>query len=253
MKKMLFVFISAYLMPVAFSQSTEITVNEDNKTVNIRFENKKKKGYFNATQFGMLMGNRQTTEQYPYYYGPYYDYLRLYSSSLYYPPYYNNHTRETMQVTPSITMTNGYMFNEHWAAGIGVGFEIFDRNLFPVFADVRYTLWDDKISPFFAFKTGYSISSFKKKHYDDWLYFDFEPYSVSNADLRNYGGFMFNPEMGVKVPLSENADLMFTVAYRLQKTKTKIKQKQDNYPYFDEWKHKESLNRLSFGMAIMFR
>jgi hypothetical protein len=157
-----------------------------------------------------------------------------------------------MQVSPSVTMTNGYKFNEYWAAGIGIGFEIFDRNYFPVFADIRYTLWDDKVSPFFAVKTGYSIGNLKKKRYDDWLYLDFEPYSVYNADLRNYGGFMLNPEMGVKIPLSENADLLFTVAYRYQKTKSKVTQSYD-YGQYDAWEHKENLNRLSFGVAIMFR
>ena len=255
MKKLLFVIISAFLMPAAFSQSIAIDANANNKEVNIRFENKKKKGYFNSTQIGMLMGNQQTTERYPYIY---YDY-RLLSSSIAYPAYYNYNTREKLQVAPSFTMTNGYMFNEHWAAGIGVGFEIFDHNLFPVFADIRYTLWDNKISPFFALKTGYSFSSFKKKHYDDTIYLDYEPYSVHNADIRNYGGFMLNPEMGIKVPLGENADLMFTVAYRYQKTKTEITQKIDPYTsssslaYFNEWEHKESLNRMSFGVAIMFR
>ena len=249
MKKLLFVIISAFLMPAAFSQSIAIDANAENKEVNICFENKKKKGYFNSTQIGMLMGNRQVTERIPYYY-----YGGL-SSSVYYPQYLHN-TREKLQIAPSFTMTNGYMFNEHWATGVGVGFEIFDHNLFPVFADIRYTLWDNKISPFFALKTGYSFSSFKKKHYDDTIYLDYEPYSVHNADIRNYGGFMLNPEMGIKVPLGENADLMFTVAYRYQKTKTEITQKIDpstSSTYFNEWEHKESLNRMSFGVAIMFR
>jgi hypothetical protein len=156
-----------------------------------------------------------------------------------------------MQTAPSVTMTHGYMFNAHWGAGIGVGFEIFDRNLFPVFADIRYTLWDDKISPFFAVKTGYALGSIKTKHYDN-LTLDFEPYYLYNADFRNYGGFMLHPEMGVTVPLSKTADLLFTVAYRYQRTKSVATQKQDNN-FYDRWVHRESLNRLSFGVAIMFR
>jgi hypothetical protein len=244
MKKFFFVILSVFLMPATYSQSTGGDVHTDHKEVNIRFENRKKKGYYNTTQIGMLMGNRQISGRIPYYYPSYLSYV---------PPYYfNNYTRTELQFSPSVTMTNGYMFNEHWAAGIGVGFEIFDRNLFPVFADIRYTLWDAKISPFFAVKTGYAIGNLKKKHYENQLYFDFEPYYAYNADLRNYGGFMLHPEMGVKVPLGENADLMFTVAYRYQKTKTKVTQKYD-YAHFDEWKNKASLNRLSFGVAIMFR
>jgi hypothetical protein len=145
-------------------------------------------------------------------------------------------------------MTNGYMFNEHWTAGVGVGFEIFDHNHFPVFIDVRHTLWDDKVSPFFAVKTGYAIGNLKKEHYDD-LYLNYGEY-YNNVYFRNHGGFMLHPEMGVKIPLSENADLMFTVAYRYQKTKTTVS---EDYGQRRNWEHKESLNRLSFGVAVMFR
>jgi hypothetical protein len=217
---------------------------------------KNKKGYFNTTQISMLMGNRQVTEwnSYPYSYYPTTGYLYwLSSSSIAYP---SPNSRTEIQFSPSVTMTNGYRFNEHWAAGIGVGFEIFHHNLFPVFADVRYTLWDNKVSPFLGLKTGYAISSFKKKHCDG-KYLDFEPYYVNNADIRNYGGFILNPEMGVKVTLSEKADFLVTVAYRHQKTKTTVKQNYGygphDYAYFNEWDHKASLNRLSFGIGIMFK
>jgi len=66
----------------------------------------------------------------------------------------------------------------------------------------------------------------------------------------NHGGFMFHPEMGVKVPLSEKADLLFTVAYRYQRMQTVGTQ---HYGMSYEWRHTEKMNRLSFGLAIMFR
>ena len=222
MKKILFIILSAFLVPAAFSQN----VNED---INNRFKNRKQEGYFNTTQISMLMGNRPINENNQ--------------------GYYNART----EFFPSVTMTNGYMLDKHWAAGIGVGFEIFDRNLFPVFADVRYTLRDNKVSPFFVFKMGNAFGNFKKKHYDN-MYFNYEPYYVSNADFRNYGGFLLHPEMGVKIPLSENADLMFTVAYRYQKIKSKIIQNGITCSsYYGEEEYKSSFNRLSFGVAIMFR
>ena len=247
MKKVFLVSLSAFLMLNAFPQSSE------NEEVSIRFETRKKQGYFNTTQISMLMGNRQITERVPYYYpwSLYSEVAYPYWSSVAYPYYYYSNTRTELQVSPSVTMTNGYIFNEHWTAGIGVGFEIFDRNLFPFFADVRYTLWDSKVSPFFAIKTGYAFGA-KKKHYDG-IQLDFDPYYVYNVDIRNWGGFMFHPEMGVKVPLSENADLLFTVAYRHQKTKTKVEQKMDSSIYYQNWENESSLNRLSFGVAIMFR
>ena len=181
--------------------------------------------YFNATHIGLLMGNRTLNQQNSY-----------------------NYEART-ELFPSVTMTNGYMFNDHWAAGIGVGYEIFDRNLFPLFADIRYTLWGGKLSPFFALKTGYAFSNFKKKHYD-YISIPHEPYNVNNAYYKKDGGFMLYPEIGVKVPISDNADFMFTVAYRYQKTKSTVSQ---DFGQRSKWEHKESLNRLSFGVGIMFR
>lgn len=208
-------FIAAFMMPAAFSQS------------DIRFENRKTTGYFNTTQVSMLMGNRKISERANY------NYLGLYK----------------LQVAPSVTMTNGVMLNENWAAGVGLGIEIFDQNLFPVFADIRYTVRDHNISPFFAIKMGHAYSDLKKKHHDD-LYVDFAPYYANNAWLRHYGGFMMSTEMGVKFPLSENADLLFTAAYRHQKTRSVISQ---DFGQRNRWKHQTSMNRLSLGVAIMFR
>ena len=212
MKKIAFVILFATLMLDAFTQSAN-------------FENRKTKGYYNTTQISLLMGNRPSNE---------------YSQNSYYYP--------RTETFPSVTMTNGIIFDERWAAGIGVGFEIFDRNLFPVFIDIRHTLRDNNVSPFFAFKMGHAFGGFKK-HYDNLTLYH-SPYYVSNADYKRSGGFMLSPEMGVKFPLNEKTDLLFTVAYRHQKIKSKISQ---GFGWRQEWEYKESLNRLSFGAAIMFR
>jgi len=208
MKKIVFVIISAFLMPAAFSQD------------------KKTEGYFNTTQIGMLMGNRKMSER-----------SNRYAAD------------NKLQFNPSLTMTNGYMFNEKVAIGIGVGYEIFDHNHFPVFVDIRRTMCDSKTLPFFALKMGYAIGNLKKKHYDE-LYLDYGGY-YNDVYFKYCGGFMLHPEMGVKIPISENADLLFTVAYRYQKIKSKVTQ--NDRPGWDNVsEHKESVNRMSFGVAIMF-
>ena len=186
------------------------------------------KSFYATAQVAMLMGSRQISELTP-------------SLSV---------TRFEMQVAPSITLTAGHIFNEHWAAGAGAGFEMFDHHQFPVFADVRYTLWNAGASPFFALKTGYSFGNFKKKEYDH-LNLAHDPYHVTGVQFRNYGGWMLHPEMGVKLPLGEKADVLFTVAYRFQRSKSTI-YRSDGMLY-DEWKQKGSIYRLSFGIAAMFR
>ena len=231
MKKIFLAILAVFLMPNVFPQ----------QNANIRFENRKNSGYFNITQVNLLMGNRQIAER--FWTGGWWQSVP------------HNYTRSEFQITPSITMTNGWMFNEHWMAGIGVGFEMFGHTHFPVFADIRYTLRSNTVSPFFAVKSGYSFGNFRKKHYDN-LILDFLPHTVSDAYLRNHGGFMLQPEIGVKIPLSVSADLLLTVAYRHQKTRSIVTQTRiHSTETFDshEWEHKASLNRLSFGVAIMFR
>jgi len=195
-----------------------------------------------------MFGNSQSVDRIPFNMPGYSSSFPFVSpNTVYYQPI----ARNTLAVSPSFTISNGYMFNEHWAAGAGVGFEIFDYNLFPLFAELRYTLWDYKISPFVAVKGGYSFGGFKAVHYDE-LYLNWPPKYINDAELRHYGGLMFHPEIGVKIPLNENSDLMFTAAYRVQKTKSVARKEYENGQY-DEWEHNEDNNRLSLGIAIMFR
>ena len=211
-------YLTAFILCFVF-----LTVNESQAQDII-----KKKGYFNSTQAAMLMGT-----------------MKVYNRPV---------TTTEFQISPSVTMTNGYMFNEHWAMGAGVGIEIFEYNSFPVFADFRYTFSDNKVSPFLAFKTGYAFCDFRTKHYDD-ISFNFPPYNERDADVRYYGGFLLNPELGISISLNDNSDLLFTVAYRYQKTKTRVTTETniDDYYNKNQWVNKAGLDRLSFGVAIMFR
>jgi hypothetical protein len=247
MKKIYFIILSLFPTLSIFAQSgKEVNLNVENNEIHSRFNNRKEKGFYNIMQVSLLFGNSQLTDRTSYY-TPYCTNSSTYVAPVYYYPY----TRTILTVTPSFTITNGYKFNENWAAGAGVGFEILDHNLFPLFAELRYTLWDHKISPFVVVKGGYSFGSFKAKHYDE-LYLNWSPYYINDTGFRHYGGFMVHPEIGVKVPLSENSDLLFTATYRYQKTKSVARKEYDN-DQFDEWEHNEYINLLSFGLAIMFR
>jgi len=250
MKKIYLISLSLLLTFSIFAQSgKEVNLNSENNETHTSFNTRKEKGFYNLMQISFLFGNSQIADRTIINYTPYYpDNYQDFAPNT---GYNNNNTPTRSAVAPSFTITNGYMFNKHWAAGAGIGFEIFDHNLFPLFAELRYTLWDHTISPFFVVKGGYSFSNFKSKHYDE-LNLNWYPYYLSDAGLRHYGGLMVHPEIGVKVPLSKNSDLLFTAAYRYQKTKSVARKDYEN-GQFDEWEHKEEINRLSFGVAIMFR
>ena len=245
MKRILPVFVFCFLFMTNI-EAQDIRINSDDPGVTIQTGTKKKKGYYNTTQISLLMGTTQVAHSNRIYYD-YYGVARIA-----YPQSYETTTE--MQISPSVTMTNGYMFNEHWAMGLGVGIEIFDFNQFPVFADIRYTLSDKKVAPFFALKTGYAFGNFRAKHHHE-ISFNYPPYYATDASVRHYGGFMMNPEMGISISLSDHADLLFTVAYRYQKTKTRVttETSYDDYYNADQWDNKAGLDRLSFGVAIMFR
>lgn len=249
MKRIYFIILSLLLTLSTFAQSgIEVNLNGESNKINSSLLDRKEKGFYNIMHVSLLIGAGQFANK-PAYYTPYQAH-----SSTYIAPnhvYYYPDLLTKLTVAPSFTITNGYMFNEHWAAGAGVGFEIFNYNLYPLFAELRYTLWDHKISPFVVIKSGYSFAGFKAKHFDE-LYLDWPPYFINDTRLRNYGGFILHPEVGVKVPLNENSDLLFTAAYQYQKTKS-IARKEYDQGQFDEWEHIEEINRLSFGIAIMFR
>lgn len=248
MKKICFLNLSLlFTVSIFAQQAKEVNLKIENQEIQSPSDSRNEKGFYSIMQIGFLLGNTQFTDRTTYR-TPYNTYIHSVSPA---PSYYYPYTRTILTVAPSFTITNGYRFDRHWAAGVGVGFEIFDHNLFPLFAEIRYTLWDDKISPFVVVKGGYSFGSFNSTHYDD-LNMNWSPYSVNDVKLRNYGGFMFNPEIGVKVPLNRNSDLLISAAYRYQKTKSLVRKDYDE-TQFDEWEHKEDINRLSFSVAFMFR
>ena len=209
MKKIFLAILSVFLIPNAFSQSDEN-----------RFENRKTSGYYNITQASVLMGIRKLSDQ---------------------PMYYHNYPN--VFVAPSVTMINGIIANEYVALGIGVGVEFFEYTLFPVFFDFRRVFNDNDVSPFFTLKIGYSIADIKKKYIDNH-----QPNNPNKPYFKNQGGFMLNPEIGVKIPMSENSDLLLTVAYRYQKINTKDLQWTGHLN-----ENETSMNLLSFGVAFMFR
>ena len=227
MKQIIAALLLCFLSLTDIVAQAQDIINTEYPGVATQAGAKKKKGYYNTTQASLLFGT-----------------IKGNSSS--------SSTTE-LQISPSVTMTNGYMFNEHWAMGLGLGIEIFDSNLYPLFADIRYTFSDNKVSPFIALKTGYAFGNFRAKHHDE-ITLNFPPFNATDVDVRHYGGFLLNPEIGISISLNNDSDLMFTIAYRYQKTKTNVIEiYEDDYYSKTQWENKANLDKLSFGIAIMFK
>ncbi len=134
MKKIAIISLSFILFLISFAQiNKENSTNPDKNEIHTFFDIRMEKGFYSIMQVSLMLGNNQSIQRIANYY-PYP------SSSLIAPILSYPYASNSLAVAPSIAITNGYMFNEHWAAGAGVGFEIFDHNLFPLFAELRYTL-----------------------------------------------------------------------------------------------------------------
>ncbi|HEX2900279.1 MAG TPA: hypothetical protein VHS96_11230 [Bacteroidia bacterium] len=95
-------------------------------------------------------------------------------------------------------LIGGYQINRLFTLGIGLGLHGYgpgEMLLLPVFADGRLHFPQKKWTPYIALDMGYAFS----------------------LDTLERGGFLLNPSVGGRFPLSDNTALGFGIGLRLQK------------------------------------
>ena len=146
-------------------------------------------------------------------------------------------------MVPSVVNINGYRFNDYVSMGVGVGMTALSYTIFPIFADLRVTLFEGDLSPIVVVKGGYAFSSSKKEIFQNAYY---------NVDYKNRGGGMFNPELGFKLKMTERADFMLTIGYWFQHVSSEMKPKDESI--INQIHHRTSdLNRLSLSISFLFK
>ena len=143
---------------------------------------------------------------------------------------------------PSVVMIYGSRINKHVSLGLGAGMTSFSYIVFPVFADLRFTLFTGNLSPVIALKGGYSIAKNKKEIFPDQYY----------GDYKNTGGGMLNPELGFKVTMTERADFLLTIGYYYQHLKSEINSNPGS-SYSMKHERFSDINRLSFTIGFLFK
>ena len=166
-----------------------------------------KTGYFNLTEIGVLTGN---------------------------------HTNGSKALT--LLNISQWKFKNGLATGIGVGIEFSNETYLPVVADIRYYLRDRQPMPFFSFQTGYSIpigGSFSPSAYNGYW-----SSSVYYSATKAKGGFLFNPSVGIQIPVNENLALLFSAGYRWMRY---------NYEGDKDYRLDIEVSRLSLKIGLLFK
>jgi hypothetical protein len=145
---------------------------------------------------------------------------------------------------PSLTMVNGYQFNQHIFAGIGVGYEHYDFGVMPVFLEAKYLFRSDILTPFVSVKVGGSVP-LQSHMEDNW----------GRSGNKTYGGALFAPEVGIMLPLGNADAFILSVGYHYQQLSY------DSPTYY--WHLSESTevkrrvftnyNRISIRVSFLFR
>jgi len=140
-------------------------------------------------------------------------------------------------IIPSFQNITGILLREHVGIGLGVGVEPFEYVVFPVFINSNYFFNFRKTAPYFSVKAGYAFANSHKKL--NYVYY--------YGDYSNKGGFMLNPEIGLRIKMPY-FDMTLSGGYRFQHLESRILQEGSLYTY----KHKVDYNRATFTLGIMF-
>lgn len=169
-------------------------------------------GLFNATSIGVLSGSSQNRQAAPF----------------------------------SFQSLLLYQFNEHIAAGAGLGIDFLEETYIPVVADLRYYLRGTRFSPFIFAQTDYSVPSSKKadqqiinNYYSIWPY----PYPEPE-EVKPRGGFLLNPGFGVRHMFHNEFGLEISFSYRYQRL---------NYEYNTDTRLEIDYSRLNIRIGILFQ
>ncbi|PKP34461.1 MAG: hypothetical protein CVU00_06775 [Bacteroidetes bacterium HGW-Bacteroidetes-17] len=139
------------------------------------------KGYYNATNFGILAGSTKNENKAPF----------------------------------SFMMINGYGVTDQIAVGIGFGAEFLQESYLPLVLDARYYFRKQKLSPFIFFQGGYSVPLDNETERYHLIYYSsiWSGYDI----MKPKGGWLINPGVGIKSMFSENLGITFSIAYRFQR------------------------------------
>lgn len=162
--------------------------------------------------------------------------------------YYNQSTaallfgegQEGFQPKPSLTMVNGWQWGQRVFTGMGIGYEYFNRGVLPLFAESKFMIGTESVSPFLSFRIGYSFPVGKHTSTDYYT-------SVSET----FGGIHLNPEAGIRIAAGASNSLILSIGYHYQE----LSHNEDSFNGWDDYTKKviTNYNRISVKLGFIFQ
>ncbi|MFH1000030.1 MAG: hypothetical protein V1783_04230 [Bacteroidota bacterium] len=139
-----------------------------------------------------------------------------------------------------------YQFDEHYAAGAGIGIDFLEESYLPLVTDFRYYFRGTRFSPFVFAQAGYNIPTDKdasmniiNSHYYMWPGIYPQP-----EDVKPQGGFLINPGFGIRHMFHSQFGIEMSFSYRYQ---------QLNYKYNANTGVEVDYSRLNIRIGILFQ
>jgi len=143
----------------------------------------------------------------------------------------------TDHATARFYTINGYRFNPHVSAGLGIGYVPYNDpfGLIPIFTDLTVTVLDSDVSPFFYFRFGYSRTIHEG------------PEDSGTEIDQHYGGLMINPGVGLQLRTSNNWGIYLNAGYNRDRSTHE----------FPSWggrtvKNTHTYQRINLGIGLFF-
>lgn len=179
--------------------SEEINLHRSGLKIPFQYESK---GYINVTDFGLLIAT-------------------------------GNNPKNAIF---SVSTINGYAFSSRFITGAGIGIELYETLMMPVYADTRLILLKSKLTPYAGLKAGYSFSL--EDPPPNWG----ETYNVK-------GGFTWGLGAGIFIWSSDKSAFEINLSYRYQAIHSET---------FYEWSDLTSYyttryNRLEMRLGFLFQ
>ncbi|NOZ46929.1 MAG: hypothetical protein GXO79_09130 [Chlorobi bacterium] len=114
----------------------------------------------------------------------------------------------------TFNMVNGYQFNNNLQVGLGLGFDVINRNIYlPFYADMKYFVRSSSLSPYVGISGGYSLQTTKSER-SNIIYYDY--YQNYNTEAKNSNGLMAGFEFGIRNYTKSDFGYLVSAGYRFQ-------------------------------------